>query len=76
MTFTRPPIRCPECGATGGRHTLACSRYAHASKPAARLTDTELEQLKGLVPWQWEDWEDPYERGAPLWGGLDFSVDE
>ena len=26
----------------------------------------ELAALKNLVPWQWEDWQDPYERGLPL----------
>jgi len=66
VTFTQPPIRCPECGATGGLHTLSCTRYPHANEPPGRLTDAELAELKRLVPWQWEDWHDPYERGTPL----------
>lgn len=59
--------RCPECGASGGMHTLACSHYTRASWAAGRLSDEELAGLRSLLPSRWEGWPpEAYDQGLPV----------
>jgi hypothetical protein len=60
-------VRCPDCGASSGMHTLACSHFTKANWACGRLSDEELAELRTLLPSRWEGWPpEDYDQGLPV----------